>query len=741
MDVRDLYPAPQRNPSLNRKNGVREGQTEKVQHKTLAPLRKDLTPVQRRNIAINHRIMEAPSVQAIIDVWNRFKGEFNHVNYATAFNCVSKSTLNAFQRQELEQMATEIRDLTNFEPRDLSTTAHAFAKMQIKNDRLFNFIANEVLRRDLTKFEPRHLVNILNAFAKLDIRDERLFEHIAREILNRCLERFEPIDFTNIAAAFAKLDIRNERLFEHIARAVLSRSLKKFEPIDLANIVSAFAKQEIKHEMLFEHIANEVVSRTLVEFAPQDLAKIAYAFAKQEIVNNAFFSHIAEEVLRRGLGRFNSQDLANLASAFAKQEITNEKLFACLAQELCARNLQEFDSQNLANLLTAFDKAEVKNEKLFAHIERELLVRDLKSFDERGLIAILLAFARIGTYTIELVDRLEESLMSKNIEAFPMYSLSLILLSLAYTGRVNSATFSRCFDALKKCSNKSALLEERHQEQLLQVRLATRYEAPHRQFDFGFGLEKAIDDFQKQLESAEARSKNSSFTVSRAQQQVFDLLSDIVSGGRLEVCIEGLDVDICLPQQKVIIEYHGPFHYLQNSQKLDGRTLFKQRLLERMGYRVLIVSYRDWTNQAANDVWTEKTNDERMEVLRKVLEPIMMPMPGEQITKCTAQELACRLNAAAKKGERNKELFGLIGKEILKRGLKDFTPTALVDIVRAFAKMGIKNRVLFHAIRESLQQNRGALTEQELSIIDYAFTKMGVTTELISRRAGQTKIT
>lgn len=60
-----------------------------------------------------------------------------------------------------------------------------------------------------------------------------------------------------------------------------------------------------------------------------------------------------------------------------------------------------------------------------------------------------------------------------------------------------------------------------------------------------------------------------------------------------EVPIAGGFADICFPDEKVVIEFYGPLHYDENGE-LNSRSSFRQRMMQKCGFRVFEIDYRDW---------------------------------------------------------------------------------------------------------------------------------------------------
>ena len=60
-----------------------------------------------------------------------------------------------------------------------------------------------------------------------------------------------------------------------------------------------------------------------------------------------------------------------------------------------------------------------------------------------------------------------------------------------------------------------------------------------------------------------------------------------------EVNIKGFLFDIWIPEKKIVIEFNGPSHYLNNSQILMGSSLYKHRLVQDK-YQYKVISFSDY---------------------------------------------------------------------------------------------------------------------------------------------------
>ena len=85
----------------------------------------------------------------------------------------------------------------------------------------------------------------------------------------------------------------------------------------------------------------------------------------------------------------------------------------------------------------------------------------------------------------------------------------------------------------------------------------------------------------------------------RAQGDVAEALSRLRWTHQVEhVTADGLSLDMAQPGSKLAVEFDGPWHYLvdvrSGLRSLTGASLFKRRLLRKLGWKVLHLPYFEW---------------------------------------------------------------------------------------------------------------------------------------------------
>ena len=125
------------------------------------------------------------------------------------------------------------------------------------NQSIFHALA-KATDANLPDFESRDLSNTAYAYALLGydptINERSLLGSIAEKSIN-CIHQFNAQDLANMIWSYAKLNVDHPRLFQSVGNAVASkRDLDEFKAQELANIVWAYATTNSQHAGLFQKV-------------------------------------------------------------------------------------------------------------------------------------------------------------------------------------------------------------------------------------------------------------------------------------------------------------------------------------------------------------------------------------------------------------------------------------------------------------------------------------------------------
>ena len=209
--------------------------------------------------------------------------------------------------------------LGNFGPRDLATTALAFAEiikvlgegtrtshhimhmrgsydellnkvLVDRRDIIFQLIANTA-KTAIGNFDARYLNNLAMAYAIIEYDPKfddggTLLNLLAKSSI-LLLEDFKPQQLATLVWSFATVGVSHPLLFEKVADHIISLdNLGAIKPQQLSDLVWAFAKAEVFHPGLFEKVASHIVALDdLNELMPHQISNFVWAFSQADVHN------------------------------------------------------------------------------------------------------------------------------------------------------------------------------------------------------------------------------------------------------------------------------------------------------------------------------------------------------------------------------------------------------------------------------------------------------------------------
>ncbi|CAJ1408387.1 unnamed protein product [Effrenium voratum] len=436
-------------------------------------------------------------------------------------------------------------------------------------------------------FSPQDTANVLWALGRLE--DEELFA----ELLPRAEAQVEQMEPQGLAAVLATLaQRRGDATVATAAAGLVQRAARRVqrdieqtsrlqdsawrvaELVQLCWAFSALQLEAAQFQHLALRLAREANSPSSSQaFAARDLSLLAWSFANSSSVPLALeVPRIAQAALPR-LREFDNQGVANLCWALGSTGTADRAIFARLAH---AEEL-DFTARQLANICWASATVAFLQRDIFEQADR-LAQRSLGAFQAPEAASLLWSFAQVSlqpTWHPEVPGTAREA-------ANVCWSLAVLGLHredvLAHTAKLMEG------DAL-----------EIHLAQWHLAFLAYKLEAagPAAASRFGEAW------LRRTGRAAHAVAQRS--TSSKIHGDVSAEVRKICRGELIQdelVVEQCLVLDIAWPQRKLALEVDGPWHWART---LPGDVLvelgpsrLKRRLLDRLGWQVLHLSYDAW---------------------------------------------------------------------------------------------------------------------------------------------------
>lgn len=142
---------------------------------------------------INGQIIKSETLEQLHQIYLNQGQAFNHINLCTWVHRVAKKSSDTYQklpedlpdnlRESLKSVAEKmIPHVKSFDQRAVANAAWAFAKLGIKNEKLFHKISERASQL-VDTMDGQAVSNLCWAFATLGIRDLLLFDNLAHHVI------------------------------------------------------------------------------------------------------------------------------------------------------------------------------------------------------------------------------------------------------------------------------------------------------------------------------------------------------------------------------------------------------------------------------------------------------------------------------------------------------------------------------------------------------------------------------
>ena len=400
-------------------------------------------------------------------------------------------------------------------------------------------------------FDHVNISTCLNKYAKLN--KSKLVDPFIYRLMNEMayqIKNFKAQEIANTLWSLATLGIKPiDLLIQEI-----NYKIKDFKAQEIANTLWSLATLNIKPKIM--NLLIQEITYKVKDFNAQEIANTLWSFATLNI-KPKIMNLLVQEIIYK-IKDFNAQNIANTLWSLATLGI-KPKIMDLLVQEINYK-IETFNSQNIANTLWALATLGIKPQVI------DLLTNEIKfkieKFNAQEIANTLWSFATLNIKP-KIIELLIQEINYK-IKDFTVQGITNTLWSFAVLD-----IFNDTFLQLLKLVNIDNMKE------LIQIDYIYLYLKFEKLYPIHLNHYMITD------------SKSSALHLDCAKH-----LKMLNISFENEKEINHLIVDICIEQYKIVIEVNGPSHYIDH--EMIGPTVFKNRLLLKMGWHVLHVPYYIW---------------------------------------------------------------------------------------------------------------------------------------------------
>jgi len=580
------------------------------------------------SIKINNEIVNnADKWNNLLSIFEWNGHQFNIVNWATFMNRLGRNRKSEIFRLKKNPryknaissiaeifVSNSIREICSV--RHMSNIVHALAKL----DEPIKVILDRVEKESewiINNGEPQHISNIAWAFAKLNVPAPNFFK-LVDEDASRIIGNGTPQAISNTAWAFAKLSVPAPNFFKLVDEDA-SKIIRNGTPQNISNTAWAFATFSIPAPNFFK-LVEEDASKIIRNGKPQEISNTAWAFAKLSVPAPNFFKLVVEDafkIIRNGT----PQNISNTAWAFATLSIPAPNFFK-LVEKDASKIITNGKPQEISNTTWAF--AELGYDSI--HLPK--LIDDssaqlMKGMNSQAIANVALAFAKLdyksNHYFNVLENNIDAFLRSMNNQDICNILWSLAILDLMDQNKMLLGVLWR-----KAISKDPSEFHDDNLYQLAQVHVHAKANS--------IDLKQLPTSLQSRIDKSVWHADVNS---SRSENEYSKLLQEIGFNHEREVSPfddssygNMLLIDYACRDRMVAIEFDGPFHFLTNLKegalpnhdKKNGATKAKRRLLKRLGWKFISISYME--DVCVNKKGQNKARELKKEYLKQKLRKV-----------------------------------------------------------------------------------------------------------------------
>jgi len=267
------------------------------------------------------------------------------------------------------------------------------------------------------------------------------------------------------------------------------------------------------------------------------------------------------------------------------------------------------DVWNIISSSSAFDRCEMLsvlsrlNMRPPDAFQDPRMVEDLKLSDDRvkakgRICGAILALAKLGYSNSSLFSSLLELIPSR-IEELNLRELSNLFYAVSFPAVLHEEEFEKWTDLAHALVCRLERKKEKiSKSSMNQIGVASFGFVSTSHFDKVFKSDHLRRFSQSTVKQVQGEKENR-ITSSKAQKVVKEAIAKLGIGDSFseELAIGPYRIDLaCLPRS-LLIEINGPFHYYYKSSELTAKSIFKRKVLQKLGFKVMEIDFMELKDQ------------------------------------------------------------------------------------------------------------------------------------------------
>eukprot|EP01025_Chloroclados_australasicus_P050977 TRINITY_DN5927_c0_g1_i5.p1 TRINITY_DN5927_c0_g1~~TRINITY_DN5927_c0_g1_i5.p1 ORF type:complete len:710 (-),score=63.67 TRINITY_DN5927_c0_g1_i5:927-3056(-) len=488
--------------------------------------------------------------------------------------------LNLMQKVQ-EHLFDKLNSVTS---RDIAAIAWAFGKLQVYDSQFFDRLCSEMMNR-FSELDHKNVAMFLNGLWYVKHYDKACMSSLAKWI-SMHMDEFQQMSLSKSLLTFTNLGHYEKDFFTRVCRFLEPR-LQYLQADELSTFMHCIQVLNHKDEQ-FNNSMGNVVAHKVSKMTPEQLATITRSFAYLKSYHEDMFKAVARASLAM-YQTYQLQDIVQLTSAFAIAKFQDHALLSAFAVQICKKQ-SELSPSDTAQISNAYGS--------LAHYDSVLmdcLCRKGISVLEGGTGALVMQYLNgivtLGAELNSLIQVLDSQqlrdLASGFLDTNQLVELMRLLTYVDYWDKeLWSILLERTWWLNPQLAKSDTLVQLYQVKQIAELVGIVQFP-------------NLPQDTLREMQASHSRLKNPS--VSKWQYTIYTTLrsmgyEDLQLEYKMLGGVFSIDVLLNYKGYKIALELDGPFHFSQNCPYVPlGITKRRNRLLEKMGFRVVTISVYEWS--------------------------------------------------------------------------------------------------------------------------------------------------
>ncbi|CDU16687.1 RAP protein, putative [Plasmodium yoelii] len=357
----------------------------------------------------------------------------------------------------------------------------------------------------------------------------------------------------------------------------------------LIYLVKNMQMVNLKEKGILNNISN-LLKRHMNQFTIDEIYLIIHSFSKLDFRKYSLYNNFVKIIMTKK-PVINTRTLTQMLIDLHKTSSLDLNALTFFTQYYINNLVKNFSLFDLSMILYIFNKYNYNDFITVNKICQTISDHFIPIIDEdKGVLTTILLSLSVLNLNYEIYSNFLKLYVYTNYEKFEIKYLCNISYSIALwlaRGSVKDKFLSELLkDIVFLLINNMQKLKN---DELKQLHIVLYF------------LRAMEENYEDAIKKIEKKNIKNTITVSKMQQQVEKIFTEIGLNVNKEFPVGPYVLDFALKKKKIYVEVNGFTHYYTFDGKINNKTNLKYFILNKLKWKIVTIEYMDWKNKSKDD--------------------------------------------------------------------------------------------------------------------------------------------